>query len=56
MKTSDTLRILRMRMANMFIHINHAQAARQYTYHMLSGCSHPITNKVIINRHNAVSE
>jgi len=25
-------------------------------YHMLSGCSHPITNKVIINRHNAVSE
>ena len=25
------------------------------TYHMLSGCSHPIVNKMIINRHNAVT-
>jgi hypothetical protein len=23
---------------------------------MLSGCSHPITNKVIINRHNAAKQ
>ena len=26
------------------------------TYHMLSGCSHPIVNKMIINRHNAAGQ
>ena len=26
------------------------------TYHMLPGCSHPIINEVIINRHNAAGQ